>query len=566
MYRKLKIFWTSLWIYILTWHLSVAEQLCDFPVEWQGLWFLQSQPVYIRQHTWGLAASQQEDSQAKCRKTEGPYYLLEQKRSDQPNCWKCIHVTPRHANVLQYKQSYCHPGRKTFHDLCYADIDPTSHLQTLVRDGGLPVPCPFEGAFLFSYNNNSGRCQDPLSSMMECSSRSQFQIEFKHCYGIDDTYDRVAGLQCLATWKDGTDDYMYTKMHGPGFTDTDNTYRCIRFHDLGTSAMRLAMSSDSTCFNMNDPTDEYMEDLEFDLTRNHIWPSAQCEYPQWIHRKIWRNIAGTKILQSDGSHSSLEVYHLVKPDGTLDDVIGKMKCISSFEEHERLFKFVSFTTTGCVSKFQCIVIHRRNHHVLEVEKSDLYNTREEAVHGCLHFTPQERTIIFNATSHGSPCPLIGRFDEENIFCSTTVKGRCPKNDSISIDTDCLGKEDVHWQCLAHWHHKKHQYFIVTNEGLKHQGQLANCLSLKHRRSGAIVDIETDNWCNDNAPSIMSTSIDYSLRLLGPECDPKVKANVVEPQETTYDESTGEATRLNVYSNLMVVTYLISVLIIIADLR
>lgn len=51
--------------------------------------------------------------------------------------------------------------------------------------------CPLEGAYHFTYNNNTGGfCRTPTSYAKPCSITSHFQLHFQHCPGAAYTYQR----------------------------------------------------------------------------------------------------------------------------------------------------------------------------------------------------------------------------------------------------------------------------------------------------------------------------------------------------------------------------------------
>jgi len=37
-------------------------------------------------------------------------------------------------------------------------------------------------------------------------------------------------LECLASWKDGSETYFYSRLNGPGITAKDDRYRCFVCH------------------------------------------------------------------------------------------------------------------------------------------------------------------------------------------------------------------------------------------------------------------------------------------------------------------------------------------------
>ena len=55
----------------------------------------------------------------------------------------------------------------------------------------IAVPCPFQEAFQFAYQNNShGFCREPMSQMKPCAEDGKYRFQFKKCRDVYDTYDR----------------------------------------------------------------------------------------------------------------------------------------------------------------------------------------------------------------------------------------------------------------------------------------------------------------------------------------------------------------------------------------
>lgn len=52
----------------------------------------------------------------------------------------------------------------------------------LLSDPALSVPCPFEEAYYFNYNDHqSGLCGQPISYAKPCVGHTKYLLHFKHC-------------------------------------------------------------------------------------------------------------------------------------------------------------------------------------------------------------------------------------------------------------------------------------------------------------------------------------------------------------------------------------------------
>ena len=60
-----------------------------------------------------------------------------------------------------------------------------------ITDPSLPVRCPFQDAYHFSYNNNTGGfCMSPMSYVHACASDASFRFQYRHCDGAAYTHDK----------------------------------------------------------------------------------------------------------------------------------------------------------------------------------------------------------------------------------------------------------------------------------------------------------------------------------------------------------------------------------------
>ena len=86
----------------------------------------------------------------------------------------------RHENALQYKVGTCVTKKKQRRVASKCKIPPTAPFHTLVRLD-VSAPCPFNGAFNFTYKKESKPCEQPHSRVVECMSDSQSLLQFEVC-------------------------------------------------------------------------------------------------------------------------------------------------------------------------------------------------------------------------------------------------------------------------------------------------------------------------------------------------------------------------------------------------
>lgn len=58
----------------------------------------------------------------------------------------------------------------------------------------VPVPCPFQGFYTFTYSNStttaSKHCKNPISEILPCADDSKFKFAYRHCRNMPETFDK----------------------------------------------------------------------------------------------------------------------------------------------------------------------------------------------------------------------------------------------------------------------------------------------------------------------------------------------------------------------------------------
>ena len=135
-------------------------------------------------------------------------------------CFQCLQVWERHENVLQYKLGQCVKNKKKLgKEGC--KIPDEAPLETLVKLDGPSAPCPFSGAFNFTYKTEGKECGSPPSEIVKCMSPAQSLLKFEVCPDDVKTesedsvfYNTIIGLDgdsqerltCKGTWENDLND------------------------------------------------------------------------------------------------------------------------------------------------------------------------------------------------------------------------------------------------------------------------------------------------------------------------------------------------------------------------
>lgn len=62
-------------------------------------------------------------------------------------------------------------------------------------------------------------------------------------------------MVCLATWKEGSTNYLVARLNGTGMVHDERRYRCFAYAKHGNSTWTLAQSGDASCNDLTSASD-----------------------------------------------------------------------------------------------------------------------------------------------------------------------------------------------------------------------------------------------------------------------------------------------------------------------
>ena len=218
-------------------------------------------------------------------------------------CFQCLQVWERHENVLQFKLSDCNKKNRR-HNKPKCSFSDDTTMQTLLKLDGPDTPCPFSGAFNFTYKKDGKECSSPSSEIVKCMSPAQAMFKFEVCpddvktdEGDTVFYNTIIGLDgdsqetltCKATWENdlndketymmGTLDYRYKRTN-------EERVRCFLVQET-RRGIQIAQSEDGTCHNNLQSSQSGYRTLKLDKVDNNICKIAnkpgKCILPKFIH-------------------------------------------------------------------------------------------------------------------------------------------------------------------------------------------------------------------------------------------------------------------------------------------
>jgi len=433
--------WFSTQLFLLTPSSAArynADTGCRFPSRWTGTWFQSGirQPIIIQ--------DARLSTKGRCLFSDGDKFLLV---DDKNICFRCVVIHEKHINVLQYKETYC-MQRDSLQSLCSL-ITGDALLYSMFREAATSVSCPFRGGHTFTYNRGHGECRYPVSSIDSCTQDSRLLLRYQACPDVHGTESTVEELECLATWKEGSSRYLVGKvvpLHHTHSTSNEDSYRCFVYEKMsgqGTSSMqlygedpefprpkaddveyRVAQSGDATCNGLFSP----MEGSRT-MTLKKVTASTKCKFPSWLtqhhqwytldyrssykfhHRNTTLHISNTSLgsLPSEGPvvQQQLSAYD--------KDQEVRVVCSEILQANAEVAYITTHYTVGCQNGYMCMMFHKRDAHIIEVQSGGFTRRPEDA---CNSGYFDRNTIPFITLVTENPeqkkCPHLGRFSVTGV--------------------------------------------------------------------------------------------------------------------------------------------------------
>lgn len=490
---------------------------CVFPPDWQGLWYTSGRGE-IRIGVTNITHT------GECSERDGYKFRLYNRVK---KCHTCMVFTNQTTNLIQYKESFCLRG-VDFKRLCER-ITGEFTLHSLIRVPSVPVPCPFQGSYMFSYTNGSGHCTKPYSQMHECADNSRYKFRFKQCPGIPRTSDLELDFQCLATWNNG-DKMLYGKFTGKSLGPNENMYRCM-IHEFWGSEGDLSMSVDASC---QGPQSAHVGPFTMDLKRNTEANKAYreqppCRFPEYfanVHKwkdltgryivevednmnvfRIKDNIHGLNKVPKDNSHGPIAFpYEVRTPEIRL-----VARCVSFKNAKQSDNDFLTYTTNDtCESTYQCVRIKKITKTFFRM---DVGTPNQNAKDACQRgpFVGATSFFLIPANTSPSPCPMPGTYAYKDYTtnCVGSLIVGCHNENEVEIQASCpsMHKTVEIVQCLYYWK-ELHMVHLITQKPTTGTRTTGYCLTFAD--SMDIMNVYSNPFCSSDLLLMMNKTLSIQL--------------------------------------------------------
>ncbi|XP_046424468.1 uncharacterized protein LOC124303534 isoform X1 [Neodiprion virginianus] len=387
--------------------LPLANGLCEFPASWSGLWFQTGKPEPVFVNSTIL-------NNRTCHENRNDMYIIHEAEE---NCYRCMIINERHENVIQFREELWCRSLAPLEEMCNS-ISSDESLISMFRLDSRPIACPFTGApFKFSYSRGLGECTNPVSHAESCTDESKLLLKYQACPDVERTESSTEELQCLATWKDGRNKYLVGTVKSVGrsiIASNEDMFRCFLYektpHHQGKVVYDLAQSEDATCNGLTSVAEGARTIKLTKVDKGH----NRCTYPSWVtQHHDWHSLNGSKTYHFTARNATLKVRAQDNNDDSFHE--EKIVChnLQKLYPNDNMqgytVKLVAHISSGCDSGYVCMMFHKRDGHIIEIQQSDHKAIMPEEA--CESWDPSTMpyTTLVTSMLHQRKCPHPGRY-------------------------------------------------------------------------------------------------------------------------------------------------------------
>lgn len=438
-----------------------ATGTCELPTHWRGSWFQSGVRELIS------ITRTEFSSKGVCTQSSGEKFLFKD-RSD--GCYRCVVISEKHPNVLQYKETLCEPSRD-LSALC-AQITGDALLYSMFRSDATQDSCPFKGPLTFSYTGSHGECNTPASTIDSCTSDSRLLFKYQACPDVQGTESSEVVVECIGHWKEGSTRYFVGRLEGRRAVTDEDRYRCFAWergrNEKDKTDYRMAQSGDATC---NGVFSAY--DGAKNLRIKKAGSYSGCEFPPWVAMHHRWHALDKGVIYSVVHHNTTLKLHRPRnqpmslgltqededePERSRESSSSpeeKLVCSQQLEATSSRVMFVTHVTTGCTIGYICTVFYRRNGHIIEMQQG---SRTFRAADACSPeqfnaSTAPHTTLTSNAPSHHD-CPFLGVWTTGEGECGrdvTHLRAGCSALYALKFVHACATQTTKHsFVCHGHW--------------------------------------------------------------------------------------------------------------------
>ncbi|KAK7861906.1 hypothetical protein R5R35_010939 [Gryllus longicercus] len=481
---------------------AAGQSNCHIPIKIRGSWFSWENG----ENTLTVIDATSMSRKGICALSKEEYHVNYTFVFRKENCYNCIKLLVRTVNVLEKIESSCvniPPQEEVSVERVCQGLRSDQQLITLFSENYVPVNCrsSLEGVWQFAYQNRfrfTGECNHPDAQIRSCQTagtqflitNQKFNITYKKCTGMTETFDGVVEYSCLGDWF--VDKNHFFAVANTKESRKDEKYRC--FLKNRDDDLYLGVSITAEC--------NTLKTVEKSPERMRVTPMKAevvepgCRLPQNFSGD-WINTAN---IDADVFINETHIIETWYPDeGRYRKTIYVCR-----EQRDTRFMMARLTVDGCQKDYVCYDFVPRHHNIIrfrrgiavikddfhtvcswvqfknkESWKYDLFLAKNPVpvrcpVAGKFNFTqrgdvPFETRILGGVTL--SPRPNI--YCKENIsdfsVCDTDQKEiavdetYCLSVDHLGRPVDIYSDPDYKMKCIGFWKENLKSYLITYDE-------------------------------------------------------------------------------------------------------
>ncbi|XP_066960494.1 uncharacterized protein udt isoform X1 [Macrobrachium rosenbergii] len=421
-------------------------------------------------------------------------------------CYYCVEFHIRTVNVLQKTSTGCvtFPAGKTpaLEEVCN-EIDPNQALVTMFNENYVPKNCrsAIEGVWHFAYQNRfsfTGECNHQEAKITSCQepgnqfliANQKFNITFKKCEGIKESFEGVREFSCLGDWFDGKNHYF--AVANTKESRKDEKYRCfVRNRD---DDLYMGHSITPECSVLKTPENSPFRFRMTPVKQETVNPG--CLLPKNFSGE-WVNTAHT---EADVFINQTHIIETTYPD------VGRFRrtIYVCREQRDNRYLMARLNIDGCQKDYVCFEFVPRHHSIIRFRKG-LEMIREDFATVCswIQFkSGREWNYDLMLAKDPVPvkCPVAGKFNFtqkgellfetkiidgvtktpwDSIYCRENISdfSVCDQDQKeiwidahycISVDAygrhiDIYTDPDYKLKCIGYWKENLRSYLITYNE-------------------------------------------------------------------------------------------------------
>ncbi|GBP63308.1 hypothetical protein EVAR_26622_1 [Eumeta japonica] len=397
------------------------------------------------------------------------------------NCYYCVKLIVRTVNVLEKTETSCvnlqENEEPTLERVCKG-LDPDQHLITLFSENAVPVNCrsSLEGVWQFAYQNRfrfRGECNHPDAQIRSCQTagtqflitNQKFNITYRKCYGMSETFDGVVEFSCLGHWF--VDKNQFFAVANTKESRKDEKYRC--FLKNRDDDLYIGKSITAEC-NTLKTVEKSPERYRLTPVKSEVVEPG-CRLPQNFSGD-WINTAN---IDADVFINETHIIETYYPD----EARFRRTIYVCREQRDSRVMMARLTVDGCQKDYVCFDFVPQHHNIIRFRKGlAVIQNNFYTVCSWVQF-PNRVKWRYDTFLKKDPvpirCPVAGKFNftqrgdvkfETRIIDQKMIaikENYCLSVDYLGRPVDIYSDPDYKMKCIGYWKENLKSYLITYDE-------------------------------------------------------------------------------------------------------